>query len=257
MITWLVKKIVAKFTFHPHQKVIVPIESLPDHVSERWIPTKDGESLQALYYKHYDHDKHPLVIYFHGNTGNLFSHNRPEFAEKLYQLQQNVLLVSYRGYSGSTGYPSEKGLYLDGVAAIKFAKNVLGFETSQITILGRSLGTVVAIHVSQKRNFKGLILITPLSNGADMAKVLGFKWLSFLAKTVFKSDKKIKKVPCKKLIIAADKDLQTPFYMAEKLYEAAKPPKKLVLIKNGGHNNLQFVDSTLFWKEIETFLNED
>jgi fermentation-respiration switch protein FrsA (DUF1100 family) len=253
--SWIVNKIINKFTFHPHNKVVLETINIPDYVNEEWISTKDGETLQAFYFRHYENNNYPLVIYFHGNTGNIYSHNRFEYAQRLYEMKQNVLIVSYRGYSKSTGTPSEKGIYIDGISTAKYAKTVLGFEERNITVIGRSLGTVVAIHIAQKRNYKGLILITPLSNGKDMASVLGFKWVSFLANNVLKSTRKIKKVTCKKLIIAGDIDKQTPLDMALKLYQSANKPKKLVVINGGGHNNLQYVNPDLFWGEIDSFLN--
>ncbi len=254
--SWIVNKIINQFTFHPHNKVVLDTKDIPKFVNEEWITTKDGETLQAFYFRHYENNNYPLIIYFHGNTGNVFSHNRFEYAQRLYEMKQNVLIVSYRGYSKSTGTPSEKGIYIDGISTAIYAKKVLGFKESDITIIGRSLGTTVAINVAQKRNYKGLILITPLSNGKDMAAVLGFRWVNFLANNVFKSTKKIKKVTCKKLIIAGDKDKQTPLDMALKLYQAAKEPKKLIVINGGGHNNLQYVNPQLFWGEIEAFLEE-
>ncbi len=252
--SWIVNKIINQFTFHPHNKVVLDTKDMPDYVNEEWITTKDGETLQAFYFKHYENNTYPLVIYFHGNTGNIFSHNRFEYAQRLYEMKQNVLIVSYRGYSKSTGTPSEKGIYIDGVSTAIYAKKVLGFDEKNITVMGRSLGTTVAIDITRKRNYNGLILITPLSNGKDMASVFGFKWVNFLANNVFNSTKKIKKVTCKKLIIAGDRDKQTPVDMAIKLYQSAKEPKKLVIINDGGHNNLQYVNPDIFWGEIEKFL---
>jgi len=254
--SWIVNKIINQFTFHPHNKVTEDKVDMPEYATEKWITTKDGEKLQAYYFKH-PFKKLPLIIYFHGNTGNLYSHNRMEYVNRLYQMNFNVLIVSYRGYSKSTGTPSEKGIYLDGISTAIYAKNTLNYKESDIIILGRSLGSVVAVHVAKKRNYRGLILITPLSSGKDMAGVFGFKWINFLANNVFKSVFKIKKVKCKKLIIAGDNDKQTPIEMAIKLYQAALQPKKIVIINGGGHNNLQYVNPDIFWGEIKRFLNDD
>ncbi len=117
--TSILDRIINKFTFHPHNKVRLDNKDMPHHVSERWIQTTDGEKLQSFYFKHSDAKSHSLIIYFHGNTGNLFSHHRFEHAEKLHDMGCTVLLLSYRGYSKSTGKPSEKGIYIDAVKRLK------------------------------------------------------------------------------------------------------------------------------------------
>ncbi|MGV6861244.1 MAG: alpha/beta hydrolase [Putridiphycobacter sp.] len=248
----IVNKIINRFAFHPHNKVVLEKENLPAFSQLIQVETEDGQTLNGLYFKH--ETVKPLIIYFHGNTGNLYSHNRIDYTTKLFEMGYNVLMVSYRGYSFGTGIPSEKGIYLDGESILNFALKTLNYKIDDIVIVGRSLGTTVAINIALNRNFKGLILITPLSNGKDMAKTLGFKSISFLASNVFKSKKKIKEIKIKKLIIAGENDLQTPLQMAVDLFNSASEPKQLVTIKNGGHNNLQNVDPALFWGEIEKFL---
>ena len=75
-----------------------------------------------------------LIIYFHGNTGNMFSHNRFDYADEFYKLGPNVLLISYRGFSKSSGKPSESGIYMDGEAALKYANNTLNYANKNIFV---------------------------------------------------------------------------------------------------------------------------
>jgi len=251
----IIKKILNRFTFFPHNKVKLASSEMPECVSEKWINTTDGEKLQAFYFEHKTQTKKSLIVYFHGNTGNIFSHHRFEHAEKLYNMGQNVLLISYRGYSKSSGSPSEEGIFIDGESALNYAKNTLGFNLQQIFVFGRSLGSTVATHVAQNKKLKGVVLLTPLTSAKEMARFMGFRYFSFLAQNRFNSIKKIKYLKSKLLIIHGTDDKQIPFAMGEKLYHKFKGKKKLVTIEDGGHNNIQIVNPDLFWNSIGDFLN--
>ena len=116
MITLLSCGLRDKLTFYPDKESEIPEQSVPNFVLEKQIRTIDGENLQAFLFRHDEFVKHPLIIYFHGNAGNLY--HRFDYAKRLFEMNQDVLLISYRGYSKSSGKPSEKGIYLDGEAAV-------------------------------------------------------------------------------------------------------------------------------------------
>lgn len=250
----ILDKIINKFTFHPNNKIKLDVKDMPHYVSEKWIDTTDGEKLQAFYFKHPDSDNKDLIVYFHGNTGNVFSHHRFIHAIKLYEMGLSVLLVSYRGYSKSSGKPSEQGIYTDGYSTLNYAHKTLGYKNEDIFIFGRSLGSTVAVEVSQNTPFKGVVLITPLTSAKDMGKEMDFSYFSFLAKKSFNSIKKIKHLKSKLLIIHGTEDKQIPIKMGEKLFQIYKGPKQFVRIENAGHNNIQLVNPDAFWNGIELFL---
>lgn len=243
-----------KMTFFPDTKSEIPKENIPEYISEKKIVTSDQERIQAFYFNHPDRSNHPLVIYFHGNAGNLYG--RFGYAQQLYEMNQNVLLISYRGYGKSSGKPSEEGIYMDGQAAVNFAKDSLGYSEGEITILGRSLGTTVAVNTAQKRSFKGVILITPLTSGKEMAAAMGMNSLTSVAGDSFNSIGKIDHLESPILIIHGTDDEVIPYDMGEALFKAYSGDKKLITIEKGNHNNLQDVDSELFWGEINEFVNK-
>lgn len=168
--------IVNKFSFFPDQITVVPEKSLPAHCRKVSIVTTDKIRLDALYFTARDSSE-KVVIYFHGNGGNIY--HRMRECERLSAMGLNVLLVSYRGYAESEGSPSEKGVYIDGESAIQYAANELHYTLNNVVVVGRSLGTAVAIEVSQSKRISKLILITPLSSGGDMADVYGYGSLKF------------------------------------------------------------------------------
>ncbi len=242
-----------RLTFFPDRSTTISIDRLPNYASALWINTEDSEKIQALYFKHPDTAKN-LVLYFHGNAGNLY-HRVPQ-AEKLFEMGVDVLLISYRGYAQSTGSPSEAGIYMDGAAAFTYATDKLRYPEEDIILLGRSLGSTVAVHLGQNRQFKKVILITPLTSGREMAVSMGLGWLKFMAGNSYNSLEKINNLTCPILIIHGDKDEVVPYYMGEKLYQEYQGPKKLVTITGGRHNDLEQLDYKLFWGEIGKFLKD-
>ena len=240
------------FTFFPDQVSEIPMSEIPPFAGEHMIVTADAETIQSFYFHHQTGKLQSLLIYFHGNAGNLYSRFEP--ATRIYQLGYNVLLVSYRGYAKSTGKPTEAGIFLDGEAAVNYAISELGYQEENIALLGRSLGSTVAVHIAQHRNFQAVLLITPLTSGRDMAVAMGLGMLKFLAGNSYNSLEKINNLRSPVLIIHGDRDEVVPYHMGKKLFETYNGPKHMVTIRNGRHNDLTEIDSVLYWGEIEKFL---
>jgi len=254
MITLSINGIRNKLTFFPDNVSEIPKQSIPNFVSERQIRTIDGENIQAFLFRHNEFAKRPLIIYFHGNAGNLY--HRFDYAKRLFDMNQDVLLISYRGYSKSSGKPNEKGIYIDGETAVDYVKDSLGYDEKEITIFGRSLGAAVAIHISQNRDFNNVILVTPMASGKEMATAMGLGFFRFMAGNSYNSLEKINNIKSRILIIHGDKDEVIPYDMGKKLFDTFNGTKYMVTIKEGGHNDLQDIDPLLFWGEIEIFLNK-
>ena len=95
------------------------------------------------------------ILFFHGNAGNLF--NRVHKLNELNKLDLNILIISWRGFSGNKGKPTEKNLYHDAQEAVKWLK-VQGLDNKNIILYGESLGTGIATELASKNNFGGIIL---------------------------------------------------------------------------------------------------
>ena len=115
-----------------------------------------------------------LVIYFHGTAGCLASGYRPESYRTLSSGAPDkihVLAFDYRGYGYSSGTPSEDGLLIDAAAVTNWAIHVAGIPASKIVLFGQSLGTAVAIALSQSSAtldppilFAGMVLVASFSD---------------------------------------------------------------------------------------------
>ena len=86
------------------------------------VRTEDGETIRGWYWAPMPGAKHADVtlLQLHGNAGS--RHNRLYWAHHIRsRLGVGVALLDYRGYGGSTGSVTEKGMILDGVAGITWA----------------------------------------------------------------------------------------------------------------------------------------
>ena len=118
------------------------------------IATPDGETLAALYFP--SSKGRPTVLLFPGNGDNIVNYGF--LADLLSERGYGLLAVSYRGYPGSTGSPTETGLLADGLAAFDWLST--RDRASPIVILGRSLGTGVAVNTAAERDAAAIVLIS-------------------------------------------------------------------------------------------------
>ena len=244
--------IVNQFAFYPDTQNIIPVEKLPQGVEEIFITTGDNVKLQAYYVKNPASDR--VLIFFHGNAGNIC--HRLSDLINLKNCGINVLAISYRGYGKSSGKPSEKGIYIDGAAAVDYAIQTLGYSLNNTIIYGRSIGTTVAVHTSQHKDIAGLILITPLTSAKAHAKAQGLGFLSFFVGNAFDNFSKISNIKCPLLVIHGTDDEILSFSMGKDIFDQAHVEKQLVIIEGAGHNNLSQVDPAKYWGAIAEFISK-
>ncbi|MFT6908570.1 MAG: fermentation-respiration switch protein FrsA (DUF1100 family) [Oleiphilaceae bacterium] len=244
------KEIVNKLAFHPDNINVIPENSLPDGIEEFSVETEDHIKIRGLYLPAKESDK--VVIYFHGNAGNIY-HRIPSLIQ-LRKFGLNVVGVSYRGYGKSEGEPTEDGVYLDGKATFDYVSKGLGFSHKNIIVIGRSIGTTVAINTAQNKDIAGLILVTPLSSGKAHANAGSLSSVSFLAGDSFNNMSKMNNIKTSILVIHGTKDRVIPYSMGKEIFDAANTRKKFVTIDGAGHNNLHDVYGEEYWVPILNFL---
>ena len=186
------------------------------------IKTQDNIELTAWYHSKNLND-YKTILFLHGNAGSL--ENRIHKINHFKDMNVNFLLVSWRGFSGNKGKPTEKGLYLDAKGAVAWLKSK-GIRENNIIIYGESLGTGVATEIAQNKNFGGIILESPFTSmiaaGKDKYPYLPVR---LLLKDKYESDKKIKNINSPILIMHGKVDNIVPFHMGKKMYELANEPK--------------------------------
>lgn len=199
------------------------------------IEAHDGERLVAWWRP--PQPGRAVVLYFHGNGGGLS--DRRDRARLLTQDGRGLLLVSYRGYSGSTGTPTEAGLSLDASAAFDWVAR--RYEKARIVLYGESLGSGLAVPLATGRSVGGLVLDAPFTSAADVASaVYWFLPVRLLMRDQYRSLERIGDLRAPLLVLHGDRDGVVPFALGERLYGAAPEPKRFVRIPGGGHaDNLE------------------
>jgi hypothetical protein len=196
-------------------RLTVPIEKVK-------IKTQDNIELLSWYHKKNVSD-YKTILFLHGNAGSL--EDRIYKLNFLGNLDVNFLIIAWRGYSGSSGKPSEFGLYQDAKSALNWL-NSKGITDDKIVLYGESLGTSVAIEVGQNRNFAGIILEAPFTSMIDIGKKhYPFFPVKLLLKDKYVSKNKIKNIKSPVLVMHGKEDKIVPFYMGKKIYDLANQPK--------------------------------
>jgi hypothetical protein len=205
---------------------------LPE-AQEVTLTSADGEKLVAWHVA--PRGTKPLVIYFQGNAGALDL--RAGRFKWLIADGTGLLALSYRGYGGSTGKPSEAGLIQDATAAYDFA--IARHLAGRIVLWGESLGTGVAVALAAERTVAGIILDAPFTSTADVgAAAYPFAPVRWLIKDAFHSDERILRVKAPLLVLHGELDRIVPIAFGERLFALAKEPKRMVRFPLGGHVDL-------------------
>jgi len=207
--------------YHPNENNYFGDE-LKVKIEKVKIKTSDNFELLGWYHEK-DLKNFKTLVFFHGNAGTL--ENRIHKINHFKDININFLIISWRGFSGNSGKPSEKGLYKDGESAINWLKEK-NLKDTDIVLYGESLGTGIVTHIAQNYKFAGVILESPFTSMVDAAKnVYPYFPIRFLLKDKYESDKKVKNITSPILIMHGEADQVVPFWMGKKIYKLANEPK--------------------------------
>jgi len=213
--------------------------------------TPDGQKLHGWFFP--VSGKSPVLLFCHGNAGNI-SH-RIENIKFLVKRDISVFIFDYRGYGQSSGRPSEKGIYIDGIAAYDYLTKIEKISPDRIVIFGRSIGGAVAIEVALQRKVRCLIIESTFTSTKDMAKtIFPFFIFSPFLPHHYNNILKIAGVTIPKLIIHGEDDNIVPFSMGNKLFAQATEPKLFLPIHGAGHNDTYVVGGEDYFEAIVNFI---
>jgi uncharacterized protein len=212
---------------------VSPVAAGLPQAEELTLTTADSEQLVAWHVV--PRSDSPVILYLQGNGGAL-RHRAKRFT----QLVQNgfgLFAVSYRGFGGSTGSPSETGLLRDAAAAYSSCTD--RYPVERIVIWGESLGTGVAVALASKQPVGRLILEAPFTSAAEVAR-LSYPLIpvGLLMKDQFRSDARVGAITVPTLVLHGELDRVVPIAFGERLYAAIRAPKRFVRFANGEHEGL-------------------
>lgn len=206
---------------------------------ELFLETQDGASLNGLYFP--VEDARGLILYFHGNSGDLSRWGG--VVEYFAQYGYDVLVMDYRTYGKSRGALSEEALYED--AQLWYAKAQEYYPEEQIVLYGRSLGTTFASFVAAQNRPQQVLLEAPFYSLRSVAK--GRYWflpVRWLLRYHFPSYRYLKETGSPITIIHGTEDGIVPYTSGLRLKETLPTAQsELVTITGGSHNDLIDFDS--------------
>jgi uncharacterized protein len=210
-----------------------------DSAEEHVLATADGEKVIVWHVP--AKPGREVVLYFHGN-GDFLAGLVGRFRD-ITSDGTGLVALSYRGYAGSSGRPSEQGLLRDAEAAYGFT--LARYGADRIVVWGFSLGSGVAVALAADQQIGKLVLEAPYTSIADVAAaafpLLPVRWL---IRDRFRSDQRIARVTAPLLIMHGARDSTISIELGERLFALAHEPKQFVRFPDAGHNDLDNYGAT-------------
>ncbi len=222
-----------RLMYFPDPERVSPAAYNLASVKERVLTAPDG-TLLITWYTPAAPGK-PTLLYFHGNAGNLAS--RAERIRRFAARGYGVLMLSYRGYGGSGGSPSEAANVADGGLAYRALRDD-GIPAADIIVYGESLGSGVAAQVAANHEVGGLVLDAPYTSIVDVA-ALSYPWLP-VRPFMFDRYETVRHLPgvtAPLLVLHGEEDRVIPVTMGRAVYDAAQAPKEIATFPRAGHSD--------------------
>src|SRR6266849_4855 len=177
----------------------------------------------------------PGLLWFYGNGENVAA--IWPIVREFQPPGTAVLGLDYPGYGASGGRATEAALYAAADAAYSALASRPDVDPRRIYVYGRSLGSAVASHTAAHHPVAGLILESPLTNAAEMARYHYPLLPRFLLRLSLDNVANVKMVHCPILLFHGDADRLVPTAMGKAVAAAAAGPVEVVLIHGAGHND--------------------
>jgi len=237
------------FLFHP-----TPLErnyqyQFATPFAEVDIPFNQTDTLNMVQFFPEDAVRKGVVIYFHGNKGNI---NRyAKFADNFTKHGYEVWMEDYPGFGKTIAQRSEKVLYQHAGQVYKMAASK--YKKDSIIIYGKSFGTGIAAYVASAYNCKELILETPYFSIPDLFSCYAFIYpTSRMSNYKIPTNEFLQEVNVPITIFHGTDDGVIPYRCAAKLKSVLKPADQFVTIEHGSHHNLS--DFLIFHQKLDSLL---
>ena len=193
--------------------------------------------------------RYPLVIVYGGVRRDLSAFVRRARAPR----EWGWLLVNYRGFGLSEGVPTERAVIEDAMRIYDWAAARPDVEASSIVVLGRSLGSYVAVAVAAARQARAAILATPFDSFLALAeKRYPHLPLGWAVDGHFDSVALAPKVSAPALFVLAELDDVTPVEHGRALAAAWGGRTQTVLLRGASHYGIEGRDE--FWRSVGDYL---
>jgi pimeloyl-ACP methyl ester carboxylesterase len=191
----------------------------------------------------------PALIYFGGNAEEISW----TLSDRRWPRDWTLVGVNYRGYGRSGGTPGERALVDDALALFDAVAAMPDVDRSRIVVVGRSLGSGVAVRVAAERPVAGAVLISPYDSLVEIGRK-HYPWLpvSWLLRHRFDGIASAKAAKAPLLTIVGGDDSIIESARSKALHDAWSGPKSWVSVERAGHNDVGA--TSRFWDAIAQFL---
>lgn len=242
-----------KMIFFPQpvsEQALARISSGNKNVEDIHIRTEDGVTVRGWLVKNPASPRSPLIIYFGGNAEEVSW----LISEAARFRGWSLALINYRGYGSSGGTPGEKKLFADALTIYDYFAQRPDIGSGNIVVMGRSLGSGVAVHLAHNRPVKGLVLVTPFDSMTSVAQEkFRFLPVSLLLRHRFDSLSLAPSMRQPMLALAAGEDTIIPPHHARRLADSWGGQATFVVLEGADHNTIDAHNR--YWQTIIDFLS--
>lgn len=198
------------------------------------LATADGESL-VLWLTPAQPGR-PTILFLHGNAGAIA--DRGDRLAFYRSRGLGAAFLSWRGYGGSTGRPTEAGLLTDAATAYDHLRQ-LGIDAGRIVLVGESLGAAVAVQTAALNPVGAVVLEAPFTAAVDLAGQ-AYPWVPvrLLMQDQFRSSAHVAAIRAPLLILHGEADRVVPVSHGRALHALAGDPKTFLSLGPVGHEAL-------------------
>jgi pimeloyl-ACP methyl ester carboxylesterase len=191
------------------------------------------------------------IVFFYGNGMTVADTGGIRLL--LGSIGYGVACVEYAGFGVSSGSPSEHGCYRSADAAISYLQQQVPTTLDQVTLIGWSLGSAVAIDLASRRDVRAQVLLSPLTSLFAAALNLIHLGKTTFAIGPFDALSRARRVNCPTLIVSGAEDVLTRPWMANELTKAMGGHARQVSLSGVGHNDMLSSGGRL-WNVVKDFL---
>jgi uncharacterized protein len=216
-----------------------------------FFETSDAVRLHAWFFRA-DAADAPLLIWFHGNGGNLTY--RAPMAAELARRGISVFLFDWRGYGKSLGTPSERSLFRDAIAAYDHAAAAYG-KDRRVVLYGESLGGPYAAHVARERTACAVVIENSFSSLAALADSLYSPVpVGVLTHRSLRTADWLRASKVPTLVMHGRNDEVIPFDLGVAIYDALDQQKEMFVSERANHSAIPDVEGARYYDAVVNFV---